>query len=196
MAAAARFYGVDPIEVIEAAATKPYGFLAHYPGPGIGGHCIPVDPYYLLTPLREAGHAAPLTEAAMAGVAGRPAAVADRALALTAERDVAAAAARILVVGVAYKPGVEDHRESPALQIAAKLAERGARVSYHDPLIASVAVEGVGTLQHVAAPAAEDYDLVLVAVVHPGHSYEFLADAPHVLDATYRTPGGRVRHAI
>jgi UDP-N-acetyl-D-glucosamine dehydrogenase len=185
MAAAAGHYGIDPVEVVGAAASKPYGYLAHYPGPGIGGHCIPVDPYYLLTPLREAGVAMAVTEQAMAAVAGRPSAVADRALALAGE------GARILVVGAAYKPGVADHRESPALQIIERLAERGAHVSYHDPLVATV-----GALESVTAPVAADYDLVVVTVVHPGHSYEFLADADQVLDATYRTPGGRVRHAI
>jgi nucleotide sugar dehydrogenase len=196
MAAAAGFYGVDPVEIVEAASTKPYGYLAHYPGPGVGGHCIPVDPYYLLAPLREGGMPSPVTESAMAAVAGRPAAVADRALALTSARGVADTDARVLLVGVAYKPGVEDHRESPALQIAARLAERGAQVSYHDPLIASVDVAGAGPLQSVTAPEADDYDLVLIAVVHPGHPYGFLADAEHVLDATYRTPGGQTRHAL
>jgi nucleotide sugar dehydrogenase len=196
LAAAAGFYGVDPVEAVSAAATKPYGFLAHYPGPGVGGHCIPVDPYYLLAPLHAAGVSAPVTERAMAAVAGRPRQVADRALELTAERGLAAADARILLVGVAYKPGVEDHRESPAVQIAARLAERGVQVAYHDPLIASIAVPGAGTLSSVAAPAATDYDLVLVAVVHPGHSYEFLTAAEDVLDATYTTPGGKVRHAL
>jgi nucleotide sugar dehydrogenase len=185
MAAAAGHYGIDPVEVVGAAASKPYGYLAHYPGPGVGGHCIPVDPYYLLSPLRAAGVETPVTEQAMAGVAGRPARVADRAVELAGE------GARILVVGAAYKPGVADHRESPALQIMDRLAERGATVAYHDPLVPTV-----GTLESVEAPRAEDYDLVLVAVVHPGHSYEFLADADQLLDATYRTPGGRVRHAI
>jgi UDP-N-acetyl-D-glucosamine dehydrogenase len=196
MAAAARFYGVDPVEIVDAAATKPYGYLAHYPGPGVGGHCIPVDPYYLLAPLRAAGIATPVVEHAMAGVAGRPAQVADRALAVTAERGIADSDARVLLVGVAYKPGVEDHRESPALQIAARLAERGAQVSYHDPLIASVEIEGVGALESVAAVDAADYDLVVTAVVHPGHSYEFLADVEHLLDATYKTPGGAIRHSL
>jgi UDP-N-acetyl-D-glucosamine dehydrogenase len=185
MAAAAGFYGVDPVEVVDAAATKPYGYLAHYPGPGVGGHCIPVDPYYLLEPLRAAGVAAPVIEHAMAGVAGRPARVAERAL------EIAGASARVLLVGVAYKPGVEDHRESPALQIAERLAERGAQVAYHDPLI-----EAVAGMRSVEAPDPADYDLVVIAVVHPGHSYEFLADAEHVLDATYKTPGGKVRHAL
>ncbi len=196
MAAAAGFYGVDPVEVIDAAATKPYGYMAHYPGPGVGGHCIPVDPYYLLTPLREAGVASPVLEHAMASVAGRPALVADRALQIAAGRGIADADARVLLVGAAYKPGVEDFRESPALQIARRLAERGAQVSYHDPLIAEVEVEGAGLLRNVEAPDASEYDLVLVAVVHPGNSYEFLADAEHVLDATYTTPGGKVRHAL
>ena len=196
MATAAGFYGVNPVEVIDAAATKPYGYLAHYPGPGVGGHCIPVDPYYLLAPLREAGVSSPVIEHAMAGVAGRPRLVADRALEITAGRGIADADARVLLVGAAYKPGVEDYRESPALQIARRLAERGAQVSYHDPLIAEVDVEGAGLLRNVEAPDASDYELVLVAVVHPGNSYEFLADAAHVLDATYTTPGGKVRHAL
>jgi UDP-N-acetyl-D-glucosamine dehydrogenase len=196
MAAAARFYDVDPVEVIAAAATKPYGYLAHYPGPGVGGHCIPVDPYYLLTPLREAGVDAAVTEVALSAVARRPALVADRALQLTAELGLSDADARVLLVGVAYKPGVSDHRESPALEIAARLAERGARLAYHDPLIPSVPVTGVGRLFSVEAPDPADYDLVVVAVVHPGHPYEFLARAEHVLDATYRTPGGRVRHSV
>jgi UDP-N-acetyl-D-glucosamine dehydrogenase len=185
MAAAAGFYGVDPIEVVEAASTKPYGYLAHYPGPGVGGHCIPVDPYYLLTPLREAGIATPVTENAMAGVAGRPATVADRAIELAGEQ------ANILLVGVAYKPGVEDYRESPALKIAERLIERGATVAYHDPMVSSV-----GELANVEAPNPDDYDLIVVAVVHPGFSYEFLVDAPRVLDATYKTPGGKVRHSL
>jgi UDP-N-acetyl-D-glucosamine dehydrogenase len=197
MAAAAGHYDLDPVEIIAAAGTKPYGYLAHYPGPGVGGHCIPVDPYYLLSPLRAAGVGVPVTEQAMAAVARRPAMVADRALSLIAQRGIAAEDARVLLVGVAYKPGVGDHRESPALQIGARLAQRGAHVAYHDPLVAAVAIDAAGpVLQSVAVPAAADYDLVLVAVVHPGHPYGFLADAEHVLDATYRTAGGHVRHAV
>jgi nucleotide sugar dehydrogenase len=186
MAAAAGFYGVDPIEVVDAAATKPYGYLAHYPGPGVGGHCIPVDPYYLLTPLREAGIESPVTQNAMAGVANRPTVVADRAIELAG-----AETPNILLVGVAYKPGVEDFRESPALKIVERLVERGATVAYHDPMVAAV-----GELTNTERPNPADYDLIVVAVVHPGYSYEFLADAPNVLDATYKTPGGKIRHSL
>ncbi len=196
MAAAADHYGVDPLEVVEAAATKPYGYLKHLPGPGVGGHCIPVDPYYLLTPLRAAGVSAPITEQAMAAVARRPVDVAKRALDLCAQRGIAAADARILVVGVAYKPGVEDFRESPALQILSQLGRSDATVEYYDPLVPRVRIVGVGPLESVAQPDPADYDLVLVAVVHPGRPYEFLLDVEHVLDATYRTPGGKVRHAL
>lgn len=195
MATAAAHYDLDPVEVVTAAATKPYGYLAHYPGAGIGGHCIPVDPYYLLAPLRAADVETPVVEQAMASVAGRPAAVAERALALCAEQGLEAHEAHVLVVGIAYKPGVADHRESPAVRIAERLLALGARVDYHDPLVPEVRLGGE-LLAHVEAPEAADYDLVLIAVVHPGCPVAFLDDADHVLDATYRTPGGRVRHAV
>lgn len=184
MAAAAGFYGVDPVEIVDAAATKPYGFLAHRPGPGVGGHCIPVDPYYLLTPLREQGVETPVIERAMDAVADRPRQVAERAL------EIAGPGARILLVGAAYKPGVADSRCSPACQIAQQLAERGADVAYYDPL-----VEDAGPARD-ADPDPSAYDLMVVAVTHPGHDYGFLDGAEHVLDATYTTPGGRVRHAL
>jgi nucleotide sugar dehydrogenase len=177
-AAAAGAYGVDPLEVVDAAATKPYGYLAHRPGPGVGGHCIPVDPYYLLAPLREAGVSAPLIEQAMAAIAARPTRVAERALSALQERGVHASDARILVVGAAYKPGVADRRCSPAGEIAERLIERGARVAYHDPLIADAGPE------RDTDPDPDAYDLIVVAVTHPGHDYGFLARARYVLDAT------------
>jgi nucleotide sugar dehydrogenase len=110
LAAAAGAYGVDPVEVVEAAATKPHGYPPHRPGPGVGAHCIPVDPYYLLAPLRAAGVRTPVIEQAMAAVAARPREVAERALTALTERGVAAAGARVLLVGAAYKSGVADRR--------------------------------------------------------------------------------------
>jgi nucleotide sugar dehydrogenase len=180
LAAAAGAYGVDPLEVVDAAATKPYGYLPHRPGPGVGGHCIPVDPYYLLAPLRAAGVSAPLIEQAMAAIAAQPSRVAERALRSLDERGIRPG--RILVVGAAYKPGVADRRCSPAAEIAERLAERGAGVAYHDPLIADAGPE------RDTDPDPDAYDLIVVAVKHPGHDYGFLAGAPHVLDAT--------RHAL
>jgi UDP-N-acetyl-D-glucosamine dehydrogenase len=196
MAGVAKHYGLDIVELMDAAATKPYGFLAHYPGAGIGGHCIPVDPYYLLAPLAEAGVATPIATTAMRRVAQRPAEVTRRALAVLQERGVPPAGARVLVVGMAYKPGVEDYRESPACAITRQLADRGVSVDYYDPLVESADIPGVGTLVSVAGPVAADYDLALVATVHRGFDYRFLADCRDVLDATYRTPGGRRRHTV
>jgi UDP-N-acetyl-D-glucosamine dehydrogenase len=192
MAGIAKHFGLDIVELVDAAATKPYGFLAHYPSAGIGGHCIPVDPYYLLAPLAQAGVAAPIAATAMRCVAQRPADVAARALQLLKEP----ATARVLIVGMAYKPGVEDYRESPACAITRHLADRGVRVDYYDPLVESADIPGVGILSSVAGPVAADYDLALVATVHRGFDYSFLADCRDVLDATYRTPGGRRRHTV
>jgi nucleotide sugar dehydrogenase len=181
LATAASAYDVDPLEVVDAAATKPYGYLPHKPGPGIGGHCIPVDPHYLLAPLRAAGISTPVIEQAMNAVAARPREVAERALAALR----GTAGPRVLVVGAAYKPGVADRRCSPACEIAAHLAASGARVAYYDPL-----VEDAGPPRDTDPdPAA--YDLIVVAVTHPGHDYGFLSGAAHVLDATYSLPEGR-----
>lgn len=196
MATIAKHYGLDIIELVDAAATKPYGFLAHYPGAGIGGHCIPVDPYYLLAPLANAGVPTPIATTAMTRVAARPGFVAERALDVLAARGVAPAQARVLVVGMAYKPGVEDYRESPASDITRHLIASGVAVSYYDPLVATATLRGVGQLHSVAGPKATDYDLALVATVHPGFDYGFLGACPDVLDATYRTPGGLRRHTV
>jgi UDP-N-acetyl-D-glucosamine dehydrogenase len=196
MATVARHYGLDPIELVDAAATKPYGFLAHYPSAGIGGHCIPVDPYYMLTPLREAGVGTAVATAALGEVAARPARVAARALDLLDGAGVDADGARILIVGMAYKPGIADYRESPAAQIAQHLASAGATPSYHDPLVPAADVHGLGRLESVTMPSAADYDLALVATVQPGHDYGWLDDFELVLDATYRTPGGISRHLV
>ncbi|MGO9821179.1 MAG: nucleotide sugar dehydrogenase [Solirubrobacteraceae bacterium] len=196
MAGVAKHYGLDIVELVEAAATKPYGFLAHYPGAGIGGHCIPVDPYYLLAPLAQAGVPVPIATTALQRVAARPADVAGRALEALAERGIAAQGARVLVVGMAYKPGIEDYRESPAAAITRHLAGQGVQVEYYDPLVDTADIRGVGRLMSVAGPVAGDYDLALVATVHPGFDYSFLADCENVLDATYRTPGGKRRHTV
>jgi nucleotide sugar dehydrogenase len=196
MATIAKHYGLDIVELVDAAATKPYGFLAHYPGAGIGGHCIPVDPYYLLAPLAEAGVPAPIATMAMRQVAGRPGVVVERALEILAERGLRFEAARVLVVGMAYKPGVEDYRESPASDITRGLIESGVQVSYYDPLVETAYVHDIGELVSVGGPVGSDYDLAVVATVHPGFDYGFLDNCNDVLDATYRTPGGRRRHTI
>lgn len=196
MAGVSAHLGIDPVEVVDAAATKPYGFLAHYPGPGVGGHCIPVDPYYLLEPLRGDGVAAPIAEQAMAAIEARPGAVAERALSLLRGRGIAWDEATALVVGMAYKPGVADARESPGLAIAERLHGAGVDVAYHDPRVAEVRLAGERVLRSVPQPTPAPFDLVVVTALHDGAERAWLDDCEHVLDATYRVPLGRNRHLV
>lgn len=151
LADACEAHGLDPIEVIEGAATKPYGFMPHYPSAGVGGHCIAVDPHYLLHDLRERGRPATMAEEALRKIAGRPRHVAWRAHEVLVRLGRPLPESRVLVVGISYKPGVADTRESPALEIVARLRAEGAHVDYHDPLV-PVLEAGGGRLYGVAAP--------------------------------------------
>jgi UDP-N-acetyl-D-glucosamine dehydrogenase len=200
MGEACRTLGLDPIEVTEAAATKPYGFMAHYPSAGIGGHCIGVDPYYLISPLRELGRPATLVEAAMVKVAGRPRHIVWRAHEALVEAGTRLTDARVLVVGASYKSGVADSREAPAREIMQRLLEEGANVEYHDPLVPEISIGGqmLRTVdpdprRDASGFGPEDYDLVLLVTIHPGHDYGWLMRCPRVLDCTYRTEAGRER---
>ncbi|MCW3009252.1 MAG: nucleotide sugar dehydrogenase [Solirubrobacterales bacterium] len=194
MAAVAMHHGIHPVEIVEAAGTKPYGYLAHFPSAGIGGHCIPVDPYYLLQPLADSPVDVPIATTAMHEVAARPGRVAARALDLLESDGVIPDQARVLVVGMAYKPGVADARESPAEQIAEHLLSVGVHVSYHDPLVERITLRDGKELTSEPAPHPAAYDLVVLATVHPGIDYAWLDDCELVLDATYRQPVGRRSH--
>src|SRR4051812_4694340 len=182
-----RHFGLDPLEVVEAAATKPYGFMKFFPGPGVGGHCIPCDPYYLLWGLREAQATAPVLERAMEGIAHRPRDVVARATELLERRNTGVACARVLLVGVAYKPGIQDTRESPALEMLNQLWELGATVSYHDGLVQSLSLGEGRAMLSVSEPQPEDFDLAIVITAHPGFDYTWLEGFEQVLDCTYRT---------
>jgi UDP-N-acetyl-D-glucosamine dehydrogenase len=201
LAEACRTHGLDPVEVTEGAASKPYGFMAHYPSAGVGGHCIAVDPHYLLHPLRERGRPAKVAEEALRKLAGRPRHVAWRAHEVLVELDKRLTEARILVVGVSYKSGVADTREAPAVEILSRLRAEGAHVDYHDPLVPELELAD-GEVLHAVDPdprrdaggfGPEDYDLAILATVHPEHDYGWLSRCEAVLDCTYRTPGGRRR---
>jgi nucleotide sugar dehydrogenase len=192
MAEAARTLGLSAAEVIDAASTKPYGFMPFQPGPGVGGHCIPCDPHYLLWQLRPHNQPMPLVEGAMAAIAQRPRRVVERAAELLADSaGTGLRGARVLVLGVAYKPGVADVRESPALELLELLARRGAAVAYHDPLVPVLETEGAPLIS-AAAPEPGDYDLVIAHTLHPQGDYAFLADCRAVLDCTYRLEGDGV----
>ncbi len=179
-------FGIDPIEVTLAAGTKPYGFLGAFPGPGVGGHCIPCDPHYLLAQLHAAGTPAPVLESTMHAIADRPLRVAKRAGELLAADGTDLAGARVVVAGVSYKAGVRDVRESPALPLIADLLDRGADVGYHDPLMPLIRLADGRELRSVVDPGARDWDLAIVQVVHPGVDHDWVRRVPRVLDATYR----------
>ncbi|WP_225845535.1 nucleotide sugar dehydrogenase [Streptomyces sp. HPF1205] len=178
-------FGLDPGHVLEAAGTKPFGFLPFRPGPGVGGHCIPCDPHYLLWHLRARGAAAPVVESAMTAIAGRPAVAVRRIREALAARGTAPAGARVLLLGVAYKPGVADVRESPALEILDRLAALGADVSYSDPLVPALEDAGGPAHRCVPDPRTGTWDLVVLHTRQPGMDLGWLDLAPAVLDLTY-----------
>jgi UDP-N-acetyl-D-glucosamine dehydrogenase len=178
--------GLDPIEVTLAAGTKPYGFLGAFPGPGVGGHCIPCDPYYLLWQLGSKERVAPLIGQAMQSIGLRPDRVVARAGDVLAEAGRDLAGAQVIVVGASYKAGVQDLRESPALPIMAGLIRRGAHVRYYDPLVPTVRLTDGRELRSEEEPRGADYDLALIHTLHPGTDYAWARDCPQVLDATYQ----------
>ena len=193
IADAARHLGLDPVEVIDAAATKPFGFMPFYPGPGVGGHCIPCDPHYLLWQLRRDHIHPAVIASAMEAISTRPEKIVDRAGQVLERAGKTLYGARVLVAGLAYKPDVADPRESPSLGVIANLVRRGAAVSVHDPLISGVEVDGCLYLSvETVDPAA--YDLVIVCCRHSAMDERIVVDAPLLLDATYRLPPASNRH--
>jgi nucleotide sugar dehydrogenase len=179
---------MEVMDVIDAAATKPYGFMPFTPGPGVGGHCIPCDPHYLLWQLRKARITAPVIEQAMIGIAGRPHQVVEKARRILSDRNHGLAGAKVMVLGVAYKPDVEDLRESPALEIIAELIADGAEVAYSDPWCLTAPDGRGGTLISNPAPQLWEADLVILHTRHTDMDLDWLAGAPAVLDTTYRLP--------
>jgi nucleotide sugar dehydrogenase len=196
LAEVSRACGLDPMEVIEAAATKPYGFMPFYPGAGVGGHCIPCDPHYLLASLAALQVDAPFVRRGMQAIADRPGQVARRVRQVLVEAAGRAPGSRVLVVGAAYKKNLQDVRESPAVEIIAELRNGGVAVDYHDPLLPSLTLPDGLTLLSVAQPATQDYDLVVLATLHDDHDYSWLDACARVLDCTYRTPVAGQRYLI
>jgi nucleotide sugar dehydrogenase len=179
-----RTLGVDVMETIEAAGTKPYGFMPFYPGPGVGGHCIPCDPHYLRWQLRSRRQESPLIDQAMTCILARPRRVVERVIETLARQGRALAAAKVLVYGITYKAGVEDIRESPALEIIEELFAKGIEVSYYDPMAPSV-ILGDRKLVSLSTPEGA-WDLVVAHSVHTVGDAEWLTGCPAVLDASYR----------
>jgi UDP-N-acetyl-D-glucosamine dehydrogenase len=173
---------IDIWEVVDAASTKPFGYMRFSPGPGLGGHCIPIDPFYLTWKAREFGFYTEFIE--LAGKVNETMPYFCRSLvsqALNHHAQKAMSGSRILVLGVAYKPDIGDMRESPATKLISLLEKAGAHVSYHDPHVPSFRENGVALASVAYEPAA--YDCVVIVTDHSAVDYDSLVDeAPLVVD--------------
>lgn len=167
--------GVDVWEVIDAAATKPFGFMKFTPGPGLGGHCIPIDPLYLSWKLKSLNYTARFIELASDVNTNMPRYVVNRVVEALNEHAKAVNGSKVLVLGAAYKPDIDDLRESPALDVIGLLREKKAIVSYHDPHIAHIDHED-WNLDSVAdyLTAAKDADVVVIVTNHSDYDYAAL----------------------
>jgi UDP-N-acetyl-D-glucosamine dehydrogenase len=184
--------GVNVWEVIDAAASKPFGFMPFYPGPGLGGHCIPIDPFYLSWKLKTLNYRARFIELAGEVNSEMPEYVCARVADALNEREKSVKGSRVLVLGVTYKKDIEDVRESPALDIIRILEKRGARVSYHDPFVPDLDVEELSLRSQDLMPAVKDADLVLIVTDHSAFQYPQIVDAARiVLDTRNATRGLR-----
>ncbi|HEY4811756.1 MAG TPA: nucleotide sugar dehydrogenase [Solirubrobacteraceae bacterium] len=165
--------GIDIWEVVEAASTKPYGFMPFKPGPGMGGHCLPVDPFYLSWRAREFDMATEFIELAGKVNQQMPYHCVAKAQRVLNDAGLSVKGARIALLGVSYKPGVGDTRESPALKIISLLLDLGAQVSYHDPHVPTLADFGLTSTPLDSAVA--DADLVLIVTAHPNVDHDLVA---------------------
>lgn len=168
--------GISIWEVIDAAKTKPYGFQAFYPGPGLGGHCIPLDPYYLSWKAREYGFHTSMIESSMMINDRMPEYCVDRAARILNRARKSLKGARILVAGVAYKQDIDDYRESPALEVMELLEQAGAWVDYYDPYIPQYRYHGktVKGMTDITPEQVEAYDLMMITAAHTNVDYEML----------------------
>ncbi len=187
MAIVADRMGIDIWEVVDAAATKPFGFMRFEPGPGMGGHCLPVDPFYLTWKAREYDMSTEFIELAGKVNQQMPYFCLERIVRQLNDAGKAVKGAKVLVLGVAYKAGVGDMRESPALKIVKLLRRRGADVSYHDPHVPELPQFG---LTSVEDPYGAPSDLAVIVTAHPGLDYARIArTVPQTLDLRGVTHG-------
>jgi UDP-N-acetyl-D-glucosamine dehydrogenase len=186
--------GINVWEVIDAAATKPFGFMPFYPGPGLGGHCIPIDPFYLTWKAREYNHQTKFIE--LAGEINRnmPKYVATKvAEALSSKQKKAMNGAKLLMIGIAYKRNIDDMRESPALVLMELLKEQGASFDYYDPYIPVIprtrehaSFAGMKSIEWTKK-AVSSYDAVLIATDHANIDWKLLVESSHLIIDTRNT---------
>jgi UDP-N-acetyl-D-glucosamine dehydrogenase len=194
---------IDVFEVVEAAATKPFGFQAFYPGPGLGGHCIPIDPYYLTWKAREVGQTTRFIELAGEVNRGMPQYVVQRTMLALNNRSKSVKGSRVLVLGLAYKPDVDDVRESPSFELIEHLQDLGAIVDFNDPHVTATHKMRKHDLKMSSVPLSADalknYDCVLIATHHKAYDWQFIADHSQLIIDTrnaMKTVTGRRDHIV
>ena len=188
--------GIDVWEVIRAASSKPFGFTAFYPGPGLGGHCIPIDPFYLSWKAREYGLTTRFIELAGEVNVAMPQYVIDKVMHALNDRGKALNGSKVLILGLAYKKDVDDVRESPSLELIELLQENGAKVDYNDPHVPKTHKMREHDLKMVSkkltAKMLKSYDAVLISTDHTSYDYQFIVDnAKLVIDT--RNATGKVK---
>ena len=175
--------GINIWEVVDAAKSKPYGFQAFYPGPGLGGHCIPLDPYYLSWKAREYGFHTSMIEASMMVNDRMPEYCVDRAARILNGMKKAVCGTKVLVLGVAYKQDIDDFRESPAISVIEELLKRGAEVEYFDPWVpkfrrGALSMQSIPALTEEAVSLA---DLVMITTAHTNVDYELVSSSARMI---------------
>jgi UDP-N-acetyl-D-glucosamine dehydrogenase len=193
--------GISVWEVIEAAATKPFGFMPFYPGPGLGGHCIPIDPFYLSWKVKEVGFEARFIELAGHVNGAMPHHVVDKIGEALNSHQKAINGSSILVLGVSYKRDIEDFRESPALDIMAAIASKGARLSFHDPYVPQVAArEWPGgydlTSTPLSAAALQEADCVALVTDHRTFDYDLIRTSARLIVDSRNAIKGEYAHVF
>ena len=168
--------GIDYWEVVDAAKTKPYGFQAFYPGPGLGGHCIPLDPYYLSWKAREYGFHTSMIESSMMVNDRMPEYCVERSMAILNRHKKALNGSKVLVLGVAYKNDIDDYRESPAIRVIEKLKEAGADTDFYDPWISEYKDKGqiFHGIEKIDAEIISSYDLIVITAAHTNIDYDMI----------------------
>jgi UDP-N-acetyl-D-glucosamine dehydrogenase len=184
--------GIDVWEVIRAASTKPFGFQAFYPGPGLGGHCIPIDPFYLTWKARQYGLPTRFIELAGEINTDMPYYVVERVMDALNDRKKSLNGSKVLVLGLAYKKDIDDVRESPSLELIELLKEKGAKVDYNDPYIPKTHKQRDYDLKMKSKPISaamlKRYDVVLIATAHSDYDYKFIVgNAKLVVDTRNAT---------
>lgn len=175
--------GISVWEVVDAAKTKPYGFQAFYPGPGLGGHCIPLDPYYLSWKAREYGFHTTLIENSMVINDGQPAYCVDRAMHILNRYKLSINGAKILIIGVAYKQDIDDYRESPAIHVINELKKVGAHVEFYDPWVSEYRENGkwYKGLENISPEIVASYDLVMITTGHTNVDYTMIQKSAKIV---------------